>query len=257
MIPLGESVHFDVITRHPLGTGVCDADAAPTFEVFEEAADAAVVSGTMTKRTGKTGNYRGTFDATAFYGFEVGKFYNVVVSATVAGVADKQVRMTFRVLAAETLVGTPAVNVESLEATALGQIQSSVESTLTILPLQSTIQGSGRISPTYLTAYQDCQIIATITVVDSAGTAIDLSGKDISLVAWPTGDPAGTGFELLSTGANPELTIGGTSHNIISIAGAATHTATAGQFDYRIYNTTDDIALVDGVLSIVSGKAPT
>jgi len=59
----------------------------------------------MTKRTDKIGNYRGTFTASAANGFEVGKYYSIVVSATVGEVAGKCVASSFRLTAAETTAG--------------------------------------------------------------------------------------------------------------------------------------------------------
>lgn len=98
-IPLDEVVHFFVITRS-LSGGVSDADSEPTFEVFEEATDTAILSGTTTKRTGKTGSYRGTSTLSAANGYEVGKWYQVTITATVGGVTEKLDVKTFRVVAA-------------------------------------------------------------------------------------------------------------------------------------------------------------
>jgi hypothetical protein len=126
-----------------------------------------------------------------------------------------------------------------------------------IQPYASTATDSGRLDPTYLTAYQGYRINATILVYDVDNAPVNLSGKALSLVAWPTNDPDTAGFELLSTGESPELTIGGDDFNQITIDAAATHAAVAGEYDYRIYNTTDDNITVDGVLRIVEGRAPT
>jgi hypothetical protein len=117
-IPLGEVVHFDVTTRN-IATGVgCDADAAPTFSVFEEDTDTAIVTGTMTKRTALTGNYRGTFTASTANGFEVGKFYIIVVAGTVGGIVDKEVISSFRVSLTEVVVGSAPVDLATWLGTA-------------------------------------------------------------------------------------------------------------------------------------------
>lgn len=105
-IPLDEVVHFDVITSHPVTGAAADADSTPTFEVFEEATDTDIgVGGNLTKRTSKTGNYRGSFTASAANGFELGKFYSIVVSATVGSVAGKTIAKQFRCIAAEDTAG--------------------------------------------------------------------------------------------------------------------------------------------------------
>lgn len=109
-IPLNDVAHFDVTTHNP-GTGVAsDADATPTFEVFEEDTDTDVgVGGSMTKRTSKTGNYRGQFAVTVANGFEVGKWYNVIASATVQAVSAKTVAMRFRVKSENLEFTVPAI----------------------------------------------------------------------------------------------------------------------------------------------------
>jgi hypothetical protein len=110
-IPLDEVIYFDVITSTPSTGAAVDADATPTFSVYEEATDTDIgVGGNLTKRTSLTGNYRGSFTASAANGFEVGKWYAVIVSATVGAVAGKCVARQFRLVAAETIAGTPKVD---------------------------------------------------------------------------------------------------------------------------------------------------
>jgi hypothetical protein len=108
-IALDEVVHFDEITSHPTTGAATDVDSGtPTFSVFEEATDTPILSAqSMTKRTSLTGNYRGTFTMSAANGFEVGKWYNVITSATVNSVAGKKPSMRFRCVLAETTVGAP------------------------------------------------------------------------------------------------------------------------------------------------------
>ncbi len=107
-IPLNEVLFFDAITSSSDGSAV-DADSAPTFEVFEESTDAAIVSGTFTKRTSKTGDYRGTATLSTANGFEVGKWYSIIGTAIVSGITGKGVVKNFRVCAAETTVGVSNV----------------------------------------------------------------------------------------------------------------------------------------------------
>lgn len=124
-IPLDEVVHYDSITSNPSTGAATDADSAPTFEVFEEATDTAIVSGTTTKRTGKTGNYRGTFTLSIANGFEVGKWYNVTTSGTVGGVTGKYT-WKFRLVAAEEVAGVPKVDTEYIQGDA-PTVETSVE----------------------------------------------------------------------------------------------------------------------------------
>lgn len=114
-VPLDAVVRFDVVTSVPSTGAVSDADSTPTFEVFEDATDTDIgVGGNLTKRTSKTGNYRGTFTASAANGFEVGKAYAVIASATVDSIAGKYVAKEFVVVPAEAAAGVPRVHPNTL-----------------------------------------------------------------------------------------------------------------------------------------------
>lgn len=110
-VPLDEVMFFDVVTSNPATGAASDADSTPTFAVYEESTDTDIgVGGNLTKRTSKTGNYRGTFTLSAANGFEVGKWYSIIASATVNSVAGKGVVRNFRVVATESTVGVSNVN---------------------------------------------------------------------------------------------------------------------------------------------------
>jgi hypothetical protein len=117
-IALDEVIYFDAITSHPSTGAATDADSTPSFEVFEESTDTAIVSGNLTKRTSKTGNYRGTATLSAANGFEVGKWYSIIASATVNSVAGKGVIRNFRVVPAEAQAGYPKVDAQYVEGAA-------------------------------------------------------------------------------------------------------------------------------------------
>lgn len=117
--PLGQVITFDVITSNPTTGAVSDADSTPTFAVYEEVTDTDIgVGGNLTKRTSLTGNYRGQFTASSANGFEAGKFYNVICSATVNSVAGKTRALCFRIVAAENTSGVPAVDTVRINNTA-------------------------------------------------------------------------------------------------------------------------------------------
>jgi hypothetical protein len=99
---LTETIYVDFITSLPTTGAAADADATPTCEVFEDATDTATVAPTVVKRSGKTGNYRIPVVCTAANGFEAGKSYNVVASATVGGVAAKAIVQTFQIRTSDT-----------------------------------------------------------------------------------------------------------------------------------------------------------
>lgn len=133
-LPLGEVVYFDVITTSPTTLAAADADSAPSFEVFEEATDTDIgVGTTMTKRTSKTGDYRGSFTASSGNGFELGKWYIVVVSATVVGVAGKCVAMHFRIVETESIAGVRTADLSAIagDATSASNLSKSAKTMLT------------------------------------------------------------------------------------------------------------------------------
>ena len=86
---LGQTVTKDFNTHNPATGQVQDADVLPTSEVFEDDTDVAILTPVVTKRVGLTGDYRLTFVASTANSFEVGKSYNVIVTATVAGITAK------------------------------------------------------------------------------------------------------------------------------------------------------------------------
>ncbi len=119
MIPIDEVIIFDVCTHAPSTAAVSDADSAPVFDVFEEDTDTPILAAqTMTKRTSKTGNYRGSITCSAANGFEAGKWYSVVVSATVSTITGKCVAKHFRVAPVELVAGVPKVDVADWLGTA-------------------------------------------------------------------------------------------------------------------------------------------
>jgi len=118
-IPLDEAVYFDVITSTPSTGAAVDADSTPTFAVYEESTDTDIgIGGNLTKRTSLTGNYRGTFTASTANGFEVGKWYSVICSATVGAVAGKCRALGFRCVAAENTAGFRTIDVMKVNNTA-------------------------------------------------------------------------------------------------------------------------------------------
>lgn len=94
-----ESTSFvDFIVSSPTTGGAVDADSTPTIEVFENDNDTSIYTPTAVKRTDKTGNYRVQIDATTANGFEKGKYYAVIASATVGGVVCKMLINSFTIV---------------------------------------------------------------------------------------------------------------------------------------------------------------
>ncbi len=92
---LADQITLDFTVHLPTTGAVSDADALPTVEIWEDDTDTTLAGGTVTKRVGKTGNYRVAVAATAANGFEVGKSYNVVVTVIAGTITAKAVVGSF------------------------------------------------------------------------------------------------------------------------------------------------------------------
>jgi hypothetical protein len=196
---LAETIYVDFITSSPTTGAATDADSTPTCEVFEDATDTAILSPTVVKRTGKTGNYRVPVACTAANGFEAAKSYNVVVTATVGAVAAKAVVQTFQMrtngpddLATSILtratpaqVATELANV-GLTTTVTGRIDAAISTrstyagadtagTTTLLSRVPTTVSS-QASNDQIYAAIDTEVGAIKTNTDKLGTAMELDG---------------------------------------------------------------------------------
>lgn len=152
-IPLDEVVYFDIVTHNPTTGGISAADSTPTFDVYEEASDTGMLGSTnFTVRTALTGSYRGTFTASAANGFEAGKWYSVIATATVASTQAKKVCLGFRLAIAETTVGSPNVALSTTERAtliaALYDLANGIETGMTPRQAQRIIlsAAAGKIS---------------------------------------------------------------------------------------------------------------
>lgn len=174
MFDLESSPVFDFITTAGDGS-VSDADSLPTAEVFEDATDTTVAALTVTKRTNKTGNYRVPVPCTTANGFELGKTYNVVVSATVSGVSSKGVVATFqlRVPRLRCTVVSDAGNSATVIKTDLSS------STNNVLKDMLAVLATGTLAPQVkkVTAYNGTTKVVTVqdgfTGTPSAGDVVE------------------------------------------------------------------------------------
>jgi hypothetical protein len=92
---LDETIVLNFITRNGTTGTVSDADSTPICAVFEGDNDTAILTPTVSKRTSLTGHYRVAIDLTSANGFELGKSYAVVISATVGSISDKEILSEF------------------------------------------------------------------------------------------------------------------------------------------------------------------
>lgn len=129
-VPLDDVYHFDVTTCSPTTGSPADADSTPTFSVYEEDTDTPMgVSGSFTKRSGKTGEYRGSFTVSTGNSFEAGKYYTVYAYATVGTVSGSVICGRFRCVVAENTAGTPVIDGTAVADSVLTRNASNVEAT--------------------------------------------------------------------------------------------------------------------------------
>ena len=93
-VELEDNITFSITTHDP-DTGILtDADAVPTYRIYEESTEVAILNGDIDDGTGgtdqfddgnTTGFYVKTLDCTAVAGFEEGKTYSVYIEAVVGG----------------------------------------------------------------------------------------------------------------------------------------------------------------------------
>lgn len=84
---LEETITFS-ITSHDADTGaLTNADSLPTYRVYEDDGDSAILTGSMELRDAgnTTGAYKKKITCSVANGFEIGKSYEVYIEATVDG----------------------------------------------------------------------------------------------------------------------------------------------------------------------------
>lgn len=87
-VEIGDNLVFSV-TTHTFATGaLTDADAVPTYRIYEDETAAAILTGSMAKLDddNTTGFYSESIACTLANGFENGKTYTIYISAAVASI---------------------------------------------------------------------------------------------------------------------------------------------------------------------------
>lgn len=92
---VGDVFYRDFIVNNPTTGAPTDADSTPIASIFEDDNDTPIYLPTVTKRTGLDGHYRVFCDVSAANGFEEGKSYALVITATVSGTLAKAVIFNF------------------------------------------------------------------------------------------------------------------------------------------------------------------
>lgn len=84
-VTLGDNLTFTVTTHDPDSGVLTDADAVPSYRIYEDETGAAILNGNMAKLddANTTGFYSELIACTTVNGFEVDKSYNIYIQATV------------------------------------------------------------------------------------------------------------------------------------------------------------------------------
>ncbi len=219
-IPLDEAIYVEAISSSSTGAAA-DADSTPTFAVYEESTDTDIgIGGNMTKRTSLTGNYRASFTASAANGFELGKWYAVIGSATIGGIATKGVLARFRIVAAEAVAGYPLTDVTKW--------------------LGGTIPA---VNVTGVPIVDDKYLLGTVYATPNTAGLMDVNAKQGGGVAWNSGSITSSTLAADSIGSS-QLAATGSSRG--------TSTLTQTQVTGGAYALSTD---ANGRVRIVDGTA--
>jgi hypothetical protein len=212
---LEETVYLDFVTSSSTGAAA-DADSTPTAEVFEDATDTTVVALTVTKRTSKTGNYRVPVACTAANGFEAGKSYNVIASATIGGVAAKAKIGTFQCRARDTDDLATPTNITAATVTLADGVAHG-GTTATLQLGSSTTTPALLVRNTRLSGSPAVKFEATGT----GGVGFDCEGGTYGIYARATSDGSGVYAEGAGSGSGVAMGGGANGHGWSVTSGAA------------------------------------
>jgi len=118
---------------------------------------------------------------------------------------------------------------------------------LTITPA-TAVANTGEIASSTIIGYQHAAQTIVFDCVDADDNPIDLDGKDVGFSAWDDSDPD----TALVTASG---VVSGDDNNRVTVAVTTSDTASAGHFQYRLWNVTDDLVLADGTWRIKAGPA--
>jgi len=261
LIPLDEVIHFDAQTSTPSTSVAVDADSTPTYSLFEEDTDTPIVTGNFTKRTGLTGEYRGSITLSAANGCEVGKCYNLKAYATVGSAAGKCVVMRFRVAPAESSAGVPKGDVSHFGGTA-GTFASGVPETKVASVAAGAITAAAiatdAIDADALATDAVTEIQSGLSTLNAAGirTAVGLASAnlDTQLGDLPTATEIADGIiaRNIAGGSSTGRTVG---HALAAIRNKSAITAideTAGTATLTVYDTDDTSVLFTASISLTT-----
>lgn len=146
-----------VANTHDFATGAAtDADAVPSYRVYEDETGTAILTGNMAKLddANTTGFYSEQITLSAANGFEKGKSYHIYISATVDSVAGT----TFRCLQIEAEVDanvvSGGVNTTSWGGTAVASANVLIDGAITAAKIATNAIDDDALSADAVTAIQ-------------------------------------------------------------------------------------------------------
>lgn len=191
---LNEYFEFHFQTQRFDTGAASDADATPTYAVYEANNDTAVDSGNCSKvdDAGTTGYYKARAQITSAAGYEVGKIYHVRVAATVNSVAGAAVVGAFQVVPANVfnslVAGSDYLEVDTLlveGVDATNQIRDSLVDDATRIDASALNTLSSHDPGATIAKAGDAMTLATgaITAAVIATDAIDADALKADAVA--------------------------------------------------------------------------
>ena len=221
-VKIEDTVVFDFATKNPLTQVAQNADVLPVVSVFEQTTVASMNSPVVALRTGLTGVYFVAVSCTAVNGFEVGKIYNVVVSATVGGIVQNKVISTFAVSARAL---DDVVDVAGVRS-AVGMAAANLDTQILALAKDSTVAKDATVAKD-LTVAKDATVAKDLTVAKSVQLPVLVGGRfpaDVTAIAGDT--TAATNLMRSASGIYVGTVTGATTINTLIDSGLTQTDAT-------------------------------
>ena len=231
-VDIGDYLTFSVCTHDP-DTGVLtDADAVPTYRIYEDETGAAILNGNMAKLddASTTGFYTERVECSAANGFEDGKSYTVYIEATVDSDTGG-ICYGFRAM-------TPVWSASSRTLTSAAAAAASSVASSMAATAQDWSMHKG-----------DSKDI-TVTVYDGDGATVTLTGATI---VWGMATDYDETAIVTKTTAAADITISGSDFSF-SLDPTDTSGLAAGQYyhEAQVTDSGGDVATVmTGVITLV------
>jgi len=172
-----------VVNTHTPSTGAAvDADAAPTYRVYEDETGTAILTGStaLLDDANTVGQYSEQITLSAANGLEVGKCYTIRVSATVGGVSGARI-FSFQVEAAPALAS--GVTVTSMAAGVITAASIATDA------IDADALADGAITEAVFAnnAITDAKVAADVTIASVTGSVGSIATGGIAAASFAAG----------------------------------------------------------------------